>query len=145
MSFRNVLRQVKNIIYRLKRQYGLPITLRQPVTNSYDLETGEVTKTYNDLTIKRAILPPTKFTRDFEYDLSFIAANKNFTYGGFFGSNVRLCIIDADDLTSGYEPDLSYLVVFETELYTIKAVHKAEHGQVYTFVIEGLETTDEVS
>jgi len=96
----NVLRQNKIAIYRLKRNYGLSCRIYRPEPDSYayDLETGRQQRVWDHIDVKRGIRLPAVIATKFVYDLSFIAANKNFTYGGFFNADTVLFIFDRKDL-----------------------------------------------
>lgn len=139
----NVLRQVKNILYRLKRNYGLPAILRV-VNDSYNIETGVVTPANTDYSIRRMIILPRRSVRDFVYDLSFIAANKNFTYGGLFDADERAIIIQTEDLPAGVRPTQDMIVVFDTEQYDILKVQKAEHDRGYILICKHVASTETV-
>ena len=139
----NVLRQISVILYRLKRNYGLPAILRV-VNDSYNLETGVITPANTDYTISRAILAPRRSVRDFVYDLSFIAANKNFTYGGLFDADERAIIIDAKDLPAGVRPTQDMVIIFATEQYDILKVHRAELDRGYILICKHVASTETV-
>ena len=103
MPARNVLRQAKNIIYALKREYGIPMDLKYVGdADTYNLENGTITRGLFTQHIKRAVILPQKLKTDFVYDLSYIAANKNFTYGGEFQAGTRSIFIDAHDLPKDF-------------------------------------------
>ena len=97
----NTLRQIKNIVYRLKRSHGVVATLRKRGADSYDVQTGTITRASSDIVIKRAIMLPAQVSRQFFYDLSYVAANKNFAEGGFADMNKSVAIIDIRDLPKG--------------------------------------------
>ena len=97
MAFDNVLRQIKPIIYRLKRNYGVTVKVVRLSNLQDNLQTGKMSQDKQEITIKRAIVGPALALRDFVYDLSFIAANKNFTYGGFFDTDTSIMILDTKD------------------------------------------------
>jgi len=148
----NVLRQIRIIIYRLKRNYGLPAILRRPTQNDYNIQTGETTRTYESITIKRMILLPRRNISDFVYDLSFIAANKNFTYGGYFDTNERWAIIDVKDLPTEYRPPDNTLevttefnVVIESRQYDVNEIILAEHFQGYLLRIREIVGSDSIT
>lgn len=96
----NVLRQNKLAVYRLKRNYGLAARLYRPQTDSYafDVETGRQVRQWDYHDVARVIRLPAVIARKFVYDLSFIAANKNFTCGGFFDVDAVIFIVDRKDL-----------------------------------------------
>ena len=139
----NVLREISAILYRLKREFGLPARLRV-VAETYNLETGEVNPTNVDYSIRRAIILPRQSIRDFVYDLSFIAANKNFTYGGLFDVDRRIIIIDAKDLPSGVRPTQNMIIVFDTEQYDILDVQRAEMDRGYLLVCKHVASAEKV-
>jgi len=123
--FKNLLRQVRVVIYRLKRQYGLPMTIKYMDTEDiYNLRTGEVARDLVEITIKRGILLPERQSVDYMYDLSFIAANKNFTYGGFFEPGERAVIVDVKDLPTAFKITTEMYVVFQSRRFEIKEAHK---------------------
>ena len=97
MSWKTRLREIKKIIYGLKRAYGLPITLYQPLVTTPNFETGALIRTWTETIVNRAIVLPYKEQRKFEYDLSYLRAAVNFTYGGYYDVKRRIIIIDRDD------------------------------------------------
>ena len=98
MPRQNMFRQHKLILYRLKRSYNSEITFVYIGDQDFDVTTGSVTQVNYNIVVKRAIVLPMKEIRDFAYDLSYIAANKNFTYGGFYDSNNRIVIVENKDV-----------------------------------------------
>ena len=120
------LKLIRNIIYKLKREYGQKLTVYRMTQNDYSVTSGKVTKDYSVQSVKRAIVLPTKIERDFVYDLAFIAANKNFTYGGLFDTNQRVIIIDNRELTTDFVFNLNDHIVFDGNYYTLKTINIAE-------------------
>ena len=144
MAFQNVLRQITVILYRLKRQYGLPVTYYQ-VTNSTDnVETGEISRTYNSFNIRRAPVLPDNLDRSFVYDLTFIAANNNFVEGAFFDRHIRTLIIDAKDLPTGFEPNMNDHVEFDDVRYELKKITHLEKRKGYLLRVEALDSSETV-
>jgi len=130
----NNFRQHKIAIYRLKRNFGQAVTLRQCTSNISDIQTGEITRTYSDYNIIRAIVLPKNIKRDFSYDLSFIAANKNFTYGGFYDVNTRIVMIERKDLkVSGVKLDvnLDWQLIRSGEIYNVSEIVEYQEQNVY--------------
>lgn len=126
MVAKNVLRQVGHVIYRLKRQYGRLMYIRyRQAADQYNLETGDITRDLTSIKIRKGVLLPQRVTREFVYDLSFIAANKNFTYGGFFQQGDRVVLIDAKDLPRDFEINGEMYVTIEDRRYEIQ-----EHRRV---------------
>ena len=145
MAYDNVLRQIKKIVYRLKRQYGIVMYIGYRNTDdTYNLETGQVSRDLLYHKIRRGIVLPQRQTKDFEYDLSFIAANKNFTYGGIFEPGVRNVIIDVKDLPSDFVVDTEMYVVFENRRYEIKTATRAENNKAWLIQAKQVSSTDDV-
>lgn len=144
MAFQNVLRQITVILYRLKRQYGLTVTYYQFDSQTNDVETGEISRTYNEFTIKRAPVLPDNLDRSFVYDLTFIAANNNFVGGGFFDRNIRTMIIDAKDLPKGFKPNSNDHVEFDDERYEILKITHLEQRKGYLLRLQALSNSETV-
>jgi len=143
--FDNNLREIRKIIYNLKRQFGLPIIIRSPLSSTNNLETGKSTRTYTSYTIRRAIILTSTEIRDLAYDLAYIAANKNFTYGGFFDLTERTVIIDAKDLPTDFRLSLNDHLIFQTRQYEIMEVCEAEHHMSYLLHVKELQSSDTVT
>jgi len=94
-------RQMRQLLYPLKRERGEDIQIHQIDDNEVDLESGAITKSYLTYKIKKAIVLPVGIARTFVYDLAYIAANKNFTGGGLFDKMYTSVIIDLPDLPTG--------------------------------------------
>jgi hypothetical protein len=122
----NSLRFIKNVLYTLKRDYGLPATIVWRTSSVPNLETGKLEVTQDSVAVNRAIVLPRVLQRDFVYDLSFIASNKNFTYGGLFDKNSRKVYLDPDDLPAGFDIKIGYWIIFNGIRYEVKAVDTYE-------------------
>jgi len=145
MAFQNVLRQIRKIIYRLKRQFGIVMYIGyRDSADTYNLETGQMTRDLVYVKIRRGIVLPQRHFKDFEYDLSFIAANKNFTYGGLFERGVRNVIIDVKDLPSGFEVTTEMYVVFENRRYEIQSATRSEENKAWLIQAKQVSNTDAV-
>lgn len=120
-------REIQRIIYNLKRQWGTPMTLKREIARlnpDTGVETPTVTAT---VTLNRGILLPRKMITDFSYDLSYIAANKNFTYGGFYGKTTRLILIDSRDLGFYVIAKGDYIII-NSKRYVINDLDEYDHG-----------------
>lgn len=131
---KNNLRLITNIIYKLKRQYGLEITLFEPLENSYDVTTGETTRSYREHTIRRAPVLPYNKMEFFTYTLAYIVAAKNFTYGANYNRERRDILVDAKDI-KGYEPLITWRVLVQGKYYDIEQIKRAEDNSGYILTI----------
>jgi len=74
--------QLSEMIYRLKNQFGEPITWIVVTDPTYDYDTGEMTVQTEEIPIFRAITMPVSYLQRVKYSITFLAANKNFVYDG---------------------------------------------------------------
>lgn len=135
---RTKLKFIKNVVYRLKRSYGLPIDYYQFVEHETDLEDGDKTTTLKKTYIRRAVVLRAREFRSFVYDLAFISANKDFTTGGFFDPEDRKVIIDAADVPVNFEPNIDDYYIFQNEKYEVKEVFYFENNYAYMMLVRKL-------
>lgn len=151
-------REIRMIIYSLKREWGTPVLIRREKV-TLDVDTGDQTITVEQsCNIRRAVILPRAVQTDFVYDLSFIAANKNFTYGGNFEVTNQNLLVDARDVRNEvgeffeiHEDDAVYI---GKRRYIIQKVAKYDkNGQVsldpptviaYAFILKDIEALPDV-
>jgi hypothetical protein len=132
-------RFISNTVYHLKRSYGQPVALYIRGVVSQDPSTGEVTYPERKWKIKKAPVLTAELMRKFQYDLSFIAANKNFTYGGMFDKSQRGIIVDTRDLPSDYVQSLDDAFVIDHRRYAIKSIDEFEQARSLIYLVEELK------
>jgi len=136
---KNRLTFIKNVIRSLKRNYGMPITFYKYITATENIETGVVDTVLKIIPVRRAIILQSRWQADFVYDLSYIAANNNMTYGGLFDRTQRRIIIDALDLPDGVLPiSNSDFCVIEDRWYVVKESFEFEHRHAFLFLIKAI-------
>lgn len=126
----NRLRFIAQVLYRLKRRYGEVVDIITRQSSTVNLETGVKTVTKTGVRVDRAIVLPSLIHREFVYDLTFIATNKNFTYGGHFDTQARQVIIDRKDIPD-FEIKVGMYLVFSEKRYDIKQVEEFEENTAY--------------
>ena len=139
----NRLRQIRHIIYTLKRAYGVKVTFRKPGDQTVDYKTGKTSISYTSKVVRKCIVMTGREIRKFTYDLSYIAANKNFTYGGLYDVMTRIIIVDKKDLKD-FTLDLNCSVVYGVRPYQIKENHPAENDTARLLVVRELEAEDDI-
>jgi len=135
---RNRLRQHKLILYRLKQNFGVPAIFSFPTQNDYDVTTGAITRVFTTFTVQKVIVLPAALTREFVYDLAYIAANKNFTNGGYFDAQNRNIIIQKSDL-QGYVPSLEWICTFKNKQHAFVRVEETEDSEGFIVACKHLE------
>lgn len=136
------LRFIKRVLYALKRDYGLPVNIVWRVSSEANLETGKKTVTKDSILVNQGIILPSTIDRGFVYDLTFIASNKNFTYGGLFDKQYRRVIIDRDDLPSDFEIEIGYYLVFNNNRYEVEEVNEFEQSAGYFMLVKQITNID---
>lgn len=136
---RSQLREIRRIIYVLKRKYGLPLDLYEIQKSDVDVKTGKKTVTKRKVAIQRAVVIPVQIDRKFAYDLSFVAANKNFTYGGFFDTGKRSVLIDKRDLPADFKINNDSKVLFKHKRYSVVSFEEFDHDQAILLTMQRLE------
>lgn len=137
------LRLIENALYRLKRAFGQPIEVVWTVSYTTNDETGKPTVVYDSASVKRAIVLPDKLSTDFAYDLTFIASNKNFTYGGLFDVNRRRVVIHRKELPADFRIDtVGYWLVIKGKRYDIETVESFDNDAGYAIVAKQAEQVD---
>ena len=146
MPKQNNLRQTRKIIYTLKRTEGLRIQVINAGDTVINFKDGDVDRTYDTRIVKKAVILPNNSTRDFVYDLAYIAANKNFTSGGFFDKSIRTFLIDRKDLKDFAINLSSYIRVMKTDtVYNVKKIDDYEDDAAYIIIaqhVDGFDLSD---
>jgi len=118
----NNVRQIRNTLYMLKKTLGFPISILTTRTLTQDIQTGEVVHDERLIKVRKVIIATQREIRDFAYDLSYIAANKNFTMGGIYDQARRVMILDDRDLPSDYEPTLNDRCIYAKTRWEFKEI-----------------------
>lgn len=121
---------VQRVIRSIKKQYGQPITLKNVKTKgTIDWTSGNVSNRDTEtLDIKLAAILPTQEQSKFNFDLSYVAANKNFVYGGFYDQSQRDILIDLNDV-GDFTIDNNTIVIFNSLEYQIKIIRNYEESR----------------
>lgn len=116
----SLFRRMRQTIYALLRQWGTAITVCRTTGDNFDTVTGAITNNLIKVAIRRAAVLSGESIRTFSYDLSFIAANKNFTLGGFYDDQTRLFVIKQRDMPSDFPINQDMHIVCQGVRYEAK-------------------------
>lgn len=126
--------EVRGILYDLKRQHGVEVDYHAigPVVTPFNVETGEqAARSLTGIRISQAITFDAMAWLKFEYDLGYIAANKNFTYGGTFEVTDRVFVFDANDLQGNVPGQENHYIVFDGKRYEPKQITTLDYQAGY--------------
>ena len=130
----NLIKFIRRNIYRMKREYGGSISVYILGAVSTDYETGVKTAAKTAHHIKRAVVLPSRISRDAVQSISLISANKKIVQGGTYDVATRTFIIDrrdAPDITAIGEDDW---VVYDNKRYEIKWIDEFEQQTAWVIV-----------
>lgn len=136
-------RFISGILYRLKREYGQPIKWFHLVSTIRNLDSGLLSASYLSQSIKRAVVFPSRLDREFKYSLSFIAANKNFTYGGNYDVKTRHVLIDNKELQLGVPMNINDFIELNERRYEIADIEEFADSKATLLVIKRLDAAEE--
>lgn len=130
-------RQSRLILYRLKRDNGMPIIVRRTLSRTTNRSTGVVTSNHKDQPIKLAILLPLGKKIAFEHDQAYTGAGRNFTYGALYDPNQRQIIIEARDLP--FELTKSDQIIAKGKVAEILSIQEYEPLASYLIITKYIE------
>lgn len=124
---------MRDILYELKKDFGVKGALYKIASNSNDLGTGVKTLTKTKYSINKIIVLPKSYITAKIYSLSYIAANKNFTYGAYFNKDTKVFLIEKRDINNVDIKPEDYLII-EHERFEIKELQEAELNLAYIVI-----------
>lgn len=135
----NNARWIDKMMYRLKRLYGRAVTVSLSTEHERDFKENKVTKTTESWLVRKALILDREASRDFVYDLNYIAANKNFTMGAYFDTYDRRVIIHRTDLPKGLKPSIGMYMTIGDRHYEVQKYQDFDpYGHVLIFSIKGI-------
>ncbi len=139
------LRFVRVTLYSLKRQYPASLTVYRTTTNP-DVATGKKNVVKAVFQIARAVLLPSDLARKFNYDHSYIVADKQFTYGAEYDVTQRAVLIDNQDLPPGMLLTVDDYAVHNHIRYAFKTVTQINDMAAHFIVMRAVtgQPTNEV-
>lgn len=145
MRQRHALQMIRRVLYSVKRQYPTRVVIHRRSNKTYDPETGAKTASVESWEVDRAIMLQGDTSRKFVYDLTFIANNKDFTYGGHFDTKKRRLIVDRQDLPADFEPKKDDYIVAEGQRYEIENIEDFEYKAAIVYTMEHVIGSENVA
>lgn len=120
-SERRKRRDLKKALYTLFRENATTIEFYRVTFGQIDLDSGEQTKT-RVVNKMKALMYTSTIIKKFENDIGYLAANKNFTYGGDFIIDDRIIIIK----DPGFVPETDNYITAHNKRYNIGKIQEIE-------------------
>jgi hypothetical protein len=107
---------LRRLIYSLKKQWGRELSYVQILGSTTDYGTGSrsIERRIYNLTV---VVLPAHTARKFIQDIGYLAANKNFTYGGVNDYNKAMFLFDRSELPDDFQPDLNGYINYNGKRY----------------------------
>jgi hypothetical protein len=128
---------IRRLLYAFKLQWGATFDYIQITQSDVNDRTGERQIERNVLPFKGVFLPVNQL-RKFIQDIGYLAANKNFTYGGLNDYNTLNILIDIDDMPTGFNPDLNGYIVRDHKRFE-RVSFTEFYGQAFLLTVRGIE------
>jgi hypothetical protein len=128
-------------MYRVQRLFGTPAYVRKPNTTTEDVTTGRTNYTYDTYFVRRLAIVPGDKQQHFIYDLTYLAANKNFAYGGFFTTAQMIGILNTDDIPRNVVIDETWDIIINSRKHQIEKVAMIEEARIAVLALKLLENT----
>jgi hypothetical protein len=125
----NTQRNIRNIVYRLKRELGVTIVLVTRTITKQDMETGAISKSDASVTIKRAVMLPYVQVKEI---YSMVGTPLN--VGGELDVSTRFVLIDAKDLADDLEIDRTMHITYDRRQYEIEKIQVP--GQLRAWLLQ---------
>jgi hypothetical protein len=123
----NVKRRSQRLnLYTLRRTYGVPADLYKVTVGAPDFDTGKSNTSRVKYAIPEFITFDAKYSRKFDYSLTYLAANKNFAYGAIYEIGDRIGIIDGAFLPTGHVIDEHDYVIYDGRRYDFQSIHRLD-------------------
>ena len=112
-------------LYSLERTWGVSADLYRVTAVNPDFDTGKNNTTRQRYHIPRMITHGIEWSQKFEYDLSFLAANKNFTYGGVYVPGDRMAVVrNTFGLTA---VEMKDYIVYDGKRYAMQRIEALDY------------------
>jgi hypothetical protein len=132
---------IKSILYNLQNEYGNKATFIKIISEQTNSLTGQRTVTRDILQLKKVVNLPEDVAKKYWYDMAFLKANTNFTYGGEVDVKVRQVIIVKKDL-KGREITLQDFLIIDRLRYHITKIYDLEHDLGYLVQLKATKGPD---
>lgn len=120
----NLQRQIKEVMYRLKLEYGVKCDVYKMLSSATDYDTGLKTQVTSIIPVRRAVKMPQNVARLQYISPNFTQTNKQFITKGLGWDDVTdLFLFEGSDLP-GYDFDLSDWIVWNNIRYNVKATEE---------------------
>ena len=133
-------RQWRRVMSQLRKQYGeRPVVAYNRLTFTPNFVSGVVAETEEYAEVSAVILPA-EATRNFVYDLTQIAANKEFVTGGHFDAEDAVILFSHRALPATFGPlDNSTEFTFDGRRWRVTKITRWQNSEIYKIAVKHLQ------
>ncbi len=124
----STVRRLREAIYGLKREFGVPVDLYEVQPGVTNLATGVKNDVVTRHSLDRVALLPTVTEYKFHFEP---ALSKDFRYGGTYDSSTKRFLIDQKDLPWGLKINRNFYLVFEAHRYNVEKIDTLDLDVAY--------------
>lgn len=126
----NLVRVVREAIYQLKKEFGVPVSVYKASSASTNYETGVKSMTRTSIDVRKCPVLPSTSIRKFAQSISYLSASKSFASAGGQGwdQGTRGFIFEARDLPIGYVLEIEDWVVYRGKRHDPKQIEELGDG-----------------
>ena len=125
---------MRQLLYRLKRDYGSPVDIYYEAADAVDLTTGKRSITKEMWSVRRGITLPTSIHRDSVYAA---ALKSEFQYGSVVQFGDKTVILDRRDLPRGFKlGEENWYMILGGHRYEVRRVEEYEDETAYFVVLK---------
>lgn len=126
----NVL-DIKNAIYKMKRDYGVPAIFVRNIREETDTSKGIRYVVKETTQLPRIVIIPDDKKLKFFYDAAYLRNNSNFSYGGELPKTTKRVLLDVK-----LNPRLNDFIIYNNERYNIAEVVDLQFNLGYILILE---------
>lgn len=132
---------IRDLLYSLKQDYGkrMNLYIPQPAVVQ-DLSRGTQNVSYLVFAIDQVVILPQLVQNRFVHDVAFLAAGRNFAYGGLFQEGVADVFIDGDDLPPKIVIDTACHIIYDHVRYDMMTVSPLESASGWIIKMKKVNT-----
>lgn len=128
----------RNTLYQLRQDYGTRVDVYRILYTETDPDTGVRSWLRKVYRVPHGVLLPSVLAQKFFYALSYIAANKNFTYGGAVDLKTRSLILDGRELPKDFAITSDDMIVIDNVRYAVKDSTDLDYGLGFLVTLLGV-------
>lgn len=129
---------IRDLIYRLKQDYGQPMDLYVPTESNTDYATGKQIVSRRRFRVARVILLTQVLQRRFVHDVPFLTAGRQWAFGGLFDEGTRTVILAGTDVPKNILINDSCYFNYDNIRYDVVKCEKIEHNAAYVITMKSL-------